>query len=84
MCAFSDGGRLLESHHSKLHFITVEFMLCTRNWVNDELKIGLKMAAKALEGCFTGLHIIMAMGNEDENIDESMTTICTFRKLFEP
>ncbi|CAN1140722.1 hypothetical protein LINPERPRIM_LOCUS24998 [Linum perenne] len=40
MCAFSDGGRLLESHHSKLHFITVEFMLCTRNWVNDELKIG--------------------------------------------
>ncbi|CAN1181092.1 Putative AC transposase [Linum perenne] len=36
--AFSTGGRLLDPHLSRLHYTTVESMMCRRSWVHDELK----------------------------------------------
>ncbi|CAN1309731.1 Zinc finger BED domain-containing protein RICESLEEPER 2 [Linum perenne] len=39
--AFSSCGRLLDSHRSKLHYKTVEAMLCARSWVKDETSRGI-------------------------------------------
>ncbi|CAN0838265.1 Zinc finger BED domain-containing protein DAYSLEEPER [Linum grandiflorum] len=33
--AFSPGGRLLDPHRSRLHFKTVEALMCTRSWIKD-------------------------------------------------
>ncbi|CAN0920200.1 Putative AC9 transposase [Linum grandiflorum] len=33
--AFSAGGRLLDPHRSRLHFKTVEALMCTRSWIKD-------------------------------------------------
>ncbi|CAN1238117.1 Putative AC transposase [Linum grandiflorum] len=33
--AFSAGGRLLDPHRSRLHFKTVEPLMCTRSWIKD-------------------------------------------------
>ncbi|CAN1149655.1 Putative AC transposase [Linum perenne] len=38
--AFSSGGRLLDPHRSKLHFATVEALMCTRSWLKDEYERG--------------------------------------------
>ncbi|CAN0876013.1 Putative AC transposase, partial [Linum grandiflorum] len=35
--AFSSGERLLDPHRSRLHFGTVEALMCTRSWVKDDL-----------------------------------------------
>ncbi|CAN1221736.1 Putative AC transposase [Linum grandiflorum] len=34
---FSSGGRLLDPHRNKLHFGTVEALMCTRSWIKDDL-----------------------------------------------
>ncbi|CAN1136144.1 Putative AC transposase [Linum perenne] len=39
--AFSDGGRILNPHHSRLGHDTLESILCTKSWVHDDLKIGI-------------------------------------------
>ncbi|CAN1167580.1 Zinc finger BED domain-containing protein RICESLEEPER 2, partial [Linum perenne] len=39
--AFSSCARLLDSHRSKLHYKTVEAMLCARSWVKDETSRGI-------------------------------------------
>ncbi|CAN0872431.1 Putative AC transposase [Linum grandiflorum] len=36
---FSSGGRLLD-HRSRLHFGTVEALMCTRSWIKDDLMKG--------------------------------------------
>ncbi|CAN1240278.1 Putative AC transposase [Linum grandiflorum] len=38
--AFSSGGRLLDPHRSRLHFGTVEALMCTRSWIKDDLMKG--------------------------------------------
>ncbi|CAN0862132.1 Putative AC transposase [Linum grandiflorum] len=38
--AFSSGGRLLDPHRSKLHYSTVEALMCTRTWIQDEFRRG--------------------------------------------
>ncbi|CAN0876014.1 Putative AC transposase [Linum grandiflorum] len=38
--AFSSGERLLDPHRSRLHFGTVEALMCTRSWVKDDLMKG--------------------------------------------
>ncbi|CAN0906817.1 Putative AC9 transposase [Linum grandiflorum] len=35
--AFSSGGRLLDPHRSRLHFGTVEALMCTRSWIKYDL-----------------------------------------------
>ena len=43
-CAFSSGGRLLDPHRSRLHHATVETLMCTRSWLqNDLLQGNLKL-----------------------------------------
>ncbi|CAN1126431.1 Putative AC transposase [Linum perenne] len=39
--SFSAGGRLLDPHHSRLHYTMVESMMCTRSWIKDDLKLGI-------------------------------------------
>ncbi|CAN0925295.1 Zinc finger BED domain-containing protein RICESLEEPER 2 [Linum grandiflorum] len=39
--AFSSGGRLLDPHRSRLHFKTVEALMCTRSWIKDGICRGL-------------------------------------------
>ncbi|CAN0903348.1 Putative AC transposase, partial [Linum grandiflorum] len=34
---FNFGGRLLDPHRSKLHFATVETLMCTRSWIKDDI-----------------------------------------------
>ncbi|CAN0919015.1 Putative AC transposase, partial [Linum grandiflorum] len=36
--AFTSGGRLLDPHKSRLHWNTVETLMCTRSWMQDETK----------------------------------------------
>ena len=38
--AFSSGGRLLDPHRSRLHQKNVEALMCTRSWMQDDLKTG--------------------------------------------
>ena len=38
--AFSSGGRLLDPHRSRLHYSTVEAMMCTRSWIMEDLQQG--------------------------------------------
>ncbi|CAN0830994.1 Putative AC transposase, partial [Linum grandiflorum] len=38
--AFSSGGRLLDPHRSRLHFGTVEALMCARSWIKDDLMKG--------------------------------------------
>ncbi|CAN1340017.1 Putative AC transposase [Linum perenne] len=64
--AFSSGGRLLDPHRSKLHFATVEALMCTRSWLKDEYERGKKSILE-LEGCFTTLDI--ATGSDDDPVD---------------
>ncbi|CAI0466157.1 unnamed protein product, partial [Linum tenue] len=33
--AFSSSSRLLDPHRSRLHFETVEAIMCTRTWIKD-------------------------------------------------
>ncbi|CAN1268070.1 Putative AC transposase [Linum perenne] len=65
----SSRGRLLDPHRSKLHFATVEALMCIRSWLKDEYErdpaIGNNIVE--LEGCFTALDIIS--GSDDEPID---------------
>ncbi|CAN0884163.1 Putative AC9 transposase, partial [Linum grandiflorum] len=53
---FNSSGRLLDPHRSKLNSTTVEALMCTRSWIQDEeiLAKGGKIAAK-LEGVFSAL-----------------------------
>ncbi|CAN0862124.1 Putative AC transposase [Linum grandiflorum] len=53
--AFSSGGRLLDPHRSKLHYSTVEALMCTRTWIQDEFRREASTSANALEGCFSAL-----------------------------
>ncbi|CAI0430423.1 unnamed protein product [Linum tenue] len=38
--AFSSGGRLLDPHQSRLHYSTVEAMMCTRSWIMEDMQRG--------------------------------------------
>ncbi|CAI0387864.1 unnamed protein product [Linum tenue] len=38
--AFSSGGRLLDPHRSRLHYSTVEAMMCTRSWIMEDMQRG--------------------------------------------
>ncbi|CAN1777424.1 Putative AC transposase [Linum perenne] len=49
--AFSSCGRLLDSHRSKLHYKTVEAMLCARSWVKDETSRGIVLIDTIYELC---------------------------------
>ncbi|CAI0464031.1 unnamed protein product, partial [Linum tenue] len=35
--AFSSGGRLLDPHRSRLHFETVEALMCSRSWIQSDI-----------------------------------------------
>ncbi|CAI0460738.1 unnamed protein product [Linum tenue] len=38
--AFSSGGRLIDPHRSRLHYDTIEAMMCTRSWIMEEMQQG--------------------------------------------
>ncbi|CAN0925606.1 Putative AC transposase, partial [Linum grandiflorum] len=40
--AFSFGGRILDPHRSRLHFATIEELMCTRSWIKDDMMKGNK------------------------------------------
>ncbi|CAN0903489.1 Putative AC transposase [Linum grandiflorum] len=50
--AFSSGGRLLDPHRSRLHQSTVEALMCTRTWLQDN-EGGSVDSVHNLEGCFS-------------------------------
>ncbi|CAN1247777.1 Putative AC transposase, partial [Linum perenne] len=68
--AFSSCGRLLDPHRSKLHYSTVEAMMCTRNWVKDELIRDPDTKLEQLEGMFSTL--IMEESSVEEHDDENV------------
>ncbi|CAN1147587.1 Zinc finger BED domain-containing protein RICESLEEPER 2 [Linum perenne] len=55
--AFSSCGRLLDSHRSKLHYKTVEAMLCARSWVKDETSREPDTTIRELEVVFSALDV---------------------------
>ncbi|CAN1167577.1 Zinc finger BED domain-containing protein RICESLEEPER 3 [Linum perenne] len=55
--AFSSCARLLDSHRSKLHYKTVEAMLCARSWVKDETSREPDTTIGELEGVFSALDV---------------------------
>ncbi|CAI0375302.1 unnamed protein product, partial [Linum tenue] len=63
--AFSSGGRLLDPHRSRLHFDTVEALMCTRSWIQSDIcKDAGKADIQGLETCFS------AMTMEDPSCEE--------------
>ncbi|CAN1273475.1 Putative AC transposase [Linum perenne] len=72
--AFSSCGRLLDPHRSKLHYATVEAMMCTRNWIKDELiKVEPGTKLEQLEGIFSTM--IMEDSSFEEHDD------CSYLRL---
>ncbi|CAN1148571.1 Putative AC transposase, partial [Linum perenne] len=57
--AFSSGGRSLDPHHRRLHFTLVETMMCTRSWINEDIKRGIFLYFGSLYGNFYGDCTIM-------------------------
>ncbi|CAN0921385.1 Putative AC transposase [Linum grandiflorum] len=52
--AFSSGGRLLDPHRSRLHHNTVEALMCTRSWLQNDMKTYKNAnASQFMEGIFT-------------------------------
>ncbi|CAN0927284.1 Putative AC9 transposase, partial [Linum grandiflorum] len=51
--AFSAGGRLLDPHRSRLHHKTVEALMCTRTWLQDDLRKDNEAETSQLEGLFS-------------------------------
>ncbi|CAN0863660.1 Putative AC transposase [Linum grandiflorum] len=62
--AFSSCGRLLDPHRSRLHYSTIEAMMCTRSWIKEELKRENGVDIGALDGVFS------AMTMDDPAIEE--------------
>ncbi|CAN0930109.1 Putative AC transposase [Linum grandiflorum] len=52
--AFSYGDRLLDPHRSRLHQSTVEALMCTRTWLQDN-EGGSIDGVYNLEGCFSSM-----------------------------
>ncbi|CAI0432597.1 unnamed protein product, partial [Linum tenue] len=40
--AFSSGGRLIDPHRSRLHYSTVEAMMCSRSWIMEDMERGIR------------------------------------------
>jgi len=38
--AFNTGGQILSSHHSRLHHITTDALMCTRSWIWNSNHLG--------------------------------------------
>ncbi|CAN1194258.1 Putative AC transposase, partial [Linum perenne] len=64
--AFSSCGRLLDPHRSRLHYSTVEAMMCARSWVKDEISREPETKPSDLEGLFSA----MAVEEEPEDKGE--------------
>ncbi|CAN0873179.1 Zinc finger BED domain-containing protein RICESLEEPER 2 [Linum grandiflorum] len=48
------GGRLLDLHRSRLHHNTVEALMCTRSWLQNDMKTDRDAnASQFMEGIFT-------------------------------
>ncbi|CAN1855433.1 Putative AC transposase, partial [Linum perenne] len=62
----SSCGRLLDPHRSRLHYSTVEAMMCARSWVKDEISREPETKPSDLEGLFS------AMAVEEEPGDKVM------------
>ncbi|CAN0918484.1 Putative AC9 transposase, partial [Linum grandiflorum] len=64
---FSSGGRLLDPHRSRLNSTTMEALMCTRRWIQDEANLakGGKVAAE-LEGVFSALAL------EDASVEDNI------------
>ncbi|CAN0917049.1 Zinc finger BED domain-containing protein RICESLEEPER 3 [Linum grandiflorum] len=67
------GGIILDPHCSRLHYATVEAMMCTRSWVKVDMKRDLEMKMEELEGVFTALTMEDATvedfgGGTDDNL----------------
>ncbi|CAN1225533.1 Zinc finger BED domain-containing protein RICESLEEPER 2 [Linum grandiflorum] len=70
--AFSSGGRLLDPHRSRLHFKTVEALMCTRSWIKDGIcreSGNVNAALHGLESCFSTLTMEDASWEEFEKGD---------------
>ncbi|CAN0845434.1 Zinc finger BED domain-containing protein RICESLEEPER 2 [Linum grandiflorum] len=70
--AFSAGGRLLDPHRSRLHFKTVEALMCTRSWIKDGIcrdSGNVNAALNGLESCFSTLTMEDASWEEFEKGD---------------
>ncbi|CAN0884165.1 Putative AC transposase, partial [Linum grandiflorum] len=52
---FNSSGRLLDPHRSKLNSTTVEALMCTRSWIQDEEILDDVVVAAKLEGVFSAL-----------------------------
>ncbi|CAI0445102.1 unnamed protein product, partial [Linum tenue] len=62
--AFSSGGRLLDPHRSRLHYSTVEAMMCTRSWIMEDMQRDSEAAVEALDGLFSTMTL------EDTTVEE--------------
>ncbi|CAI0458320.1 unnamed protein product, partial [Linum tenue] len=76
--AFSSGGRLIDPHRSRLHYDTIEAMMCTRSWIMEEMQQeSSKAAVEAMEGVFSALAI---SDSSTEDQDEAVQGGLVMRK----
>ncbi|CAN0913320.1 Zinc finger BED domain-containing protein RICESLEEPER 1 [Linum grandiflorum] len=68
--AFSSSGRLLDPHRSRLHYETIEAMMCTRSWIMEDMPRDSEAAAESMEGLFS------AMSLEDSSIEDPTNGEC--------
>ncbi|CAN1190018.1 Putative AC transposase [Linum perenne] len=53
----SSCGRLLDPHRNRLHYSTVEAMMCARSWVKDEISREPETKPSDLEGLFSAMAV---------------------------
>ncbi|CAN0918485.1 Putative AC9 transposase, partial [Linum grandiflorum] len=63
---FSSGGRLLDPHRSRLNSTTMEALMCTRRWIQDEANLDDAVVAAELEGVFSALAL------EDASVEDNI------------
>ncbi|CAN1223763.1 Putative AC transposase [Linum grandiflorum] len=74
--AFSSGGRLLDPYRSRLHWNTVELLMCTRSWVQDGTKTAENEGeTSALEGVFSILAVNDELVEADEEEDGKFNSL---------
>ncbi|CAN0920341.1 Zinc finger BED domain-containing protein RICESLEEPER 2 [Linum grandiflorum] len=70
--AFSAGGQLLDPHRSRLHHKTVEALMCTRTWLQDDLRKYNEAETSQLEGLFSLLEVNDIVAEEEAEDEDQL------------